>query len=149
MFQPCDLFELGLFIIERISSSFIFNDESRLSVLMVRGGKILVFDNGIHGDAKNIIKDVGFLWEVWNHFSITNPEGIEVIFLILKKRFNILQYVLGTFSWWLGVYSIYWLFHDGDRYHIETSPLICSANQWTGFYMITASVMKELINIFV
>ena len=35
-------------------------------------------------------------------------------------------------------------FHDGGRYHIETSPLICSANQWTGFYMITASVMKEL-----
>ena len=43
--------------------------------------------------------------------------------------------------------------HDGDRYHIETSPLICGAetsplicraNQWTGFYMITASVMKEL-----
>ena len=37
------------------------------------------------------------------------------------------------------------LFHDGSRYHIETSPLICRANQWTGFYMITASVMKELI----
>ena len=37
-----------------------------------------------------------------------------------------------------------WLFHDGGRYHIETSPLICSANQWTGFYMITASVMREL-----
>ena len=34
--------------------------------------------------------------------------------------------------------------HDGGRYHIETSPLICWANQWTGFYMITASVMKEL-----
>ena len=33
---------------------------------------------------------------------------------------------------------------DGGRYHIETSPFICSANQWTGFYMITASVMKEL-----
>ena len=33
---------------------------------------------------------------------------------------------------------------------METGPLICSANQWTGFYMITASVMKELkvINIF-
>ena len=27
-------------------------------------------------------------------------------------------------------------------YHIETSPLICTANQWTGFYMIGASVMK-------
>ena len=35
-------------------------------------------------------------------------------------------------------------FHDGGRYHIETSPLICSTNQWTGFYMITTSVMKEL-----
>ena len=36
------------------------------------------------------------------------------------------------------------LFYDGVRYHIETSSLICSANQWTGFYIITASVMKEL-----
>ena len=36
------------------------------------------------------------------------------------------------------------LFHDGVRYHIETSPLICRANQWTGFYMITTSVMKKL-----
>ena len=27
---------------------------------------------------------------------------------------------------------------------MKTSPLICSTNQWTGFYMITASVMKEL-----
>ena len=35
------------------------------------------------------------------------------------------------------------LFHDGGRY-IETSPLICRANQWTGFYTITAFVMKEL-----
>ena len=30
------------------------------------------------------------------------------------------------------------------RYPIETSPLVCSANQRTGFYMITASVMKWL-----
>ena len=35
-------------------------------------------------------------------------------------------------------------FYDGGRYHIETSPLIYRANQWTGFYMITVSVMKEL-----
>ena len=39
----------------------------------------------------------------------------------------------------------YYLFHDGGHYHIETSPSICSANQWTGFYMTTASVMKELM----
>ena len=35
-------------------------------------------------------------------------------------------------------------FMTDSRYCIETSPLICSANQWTSFYMITASVMKEL-----
>ena len=29
--------------------------------------------------------------------------------------------------------------------HIETSPLLCRATQWTGFYMIMASVIKELI----
>ena len=26
------------------------------------------------------------------------------------------------------------LFHDGSPYHIETSPLICAANQCTEFY---------------
>ena len=31
-----------------------------------------------------------------------------------------------------------WPFHDGGPCHIETSLLICSANQWAGFYMITA-----------
>ena len=36
------------------------------------------------------------------------------------------------------------LFHYGGCYHIETSPLIYSANQLTGFYMITASIMKDL-----
>ena len=35
-------------------------------------------------------------------------------------------------------------FHDAGRFHIETSLLICGANQWTGIYMITASVMKGL-----
>ena len=35
-------------------------------------------------------------------------------------------------------------FYYGGRYHTETSLLICSANQWSVFYMITAPVMKEL-----
>ena len=29
---------------------------------------------------------------------------------------------------------------------METSPLICRANQWTGFYMIGTFVIKELRN---
>ena len=33
----------------------------------------------------------------------------------------------------------------GGSYHIETSPLICRANQWTDFYMIGTSVMKEFM----
>ena len=37
------------------------------------------------------------------------------------------------------------LVHEGGPYHMEVSPLICSANQWTGFYMIGTSVFKELI----
>ena len=39
---------------------------------------------------------------------------------------------------------LFYLFRDKGPYHIETSPLICRANQWTGFYMIGTSVMKEL-----
>ena len=35
------------------------------------------------------------------------------------------------------------IFHDGGRYYIETSPLIFQING-LGFYMIAASVMKEL-----
>ena len=36
------------------------------------------------------------------------------------------------------------LFYDRGSYHIESSPLICFANQWTGSYMVGTSVMKEL-----
>ena len=35
-------------------------------------------------------------------------------------------------------------FHDGGPYHIEVSPLICTANQGTGFYLIETPVMKKL-----
>ena len=31
--------------------------------------------------------------------------------------------------------------------YIETTPLICGANQWSGFYMIAASIMKGLTQI--
>ena len=53
-------------------------------------------------------------------------------------------------SWWQSHYLItFWrklIFNSFRRgpYHIETSPLICFVNQWTGFYMTRTSVMKEL-----
>ena len=45
---------------DRISSSLIFNDEIRISVLMIRGGKAVVFDNGVPCDAKNLFKISAF-----------------------------------------------------------------------------------------
>ena len=35
------------------------------------------------------------------------------------------------------------LFHDGGSCGIETFPLICSANRWTGFCIIGSSAMKD------
>ena len=66
---------------ERISSSLIFNDKSHLSVLTVRGGKVLVFDNCVHCDAKNLLKkSVSFeKFEIISLF--TNMGVIEGIFL--------------------------------------------------------------------
>ena len=31
---------------------------------------------------------------------------------------------------------------------METSPLICRASQWPGFYIVGTSVMKEIIEAF-
>ena len=36
------------------------------------------------------------------------------------------------------------LFHDEGHYHIETSPLIGRAIQWTSFYIMGTQVMEEL-----
>ena len=49
-----------------------------------------------------------------------------------------------TYIYILYIY-IWKLFYDGVPYHMETCLLICSANQWTGFYMIGAYIMKELM----
>ena len=83
---------------DKISSSLIFNDESCLSVLMVRGDKVLVFDNDVHCDARNLLKSSAFFekFEIISPF--TNRKGIEGIFLLLKKRLNISQYVSGAVS---------------------------------------------------
>ena len=40
------------------------------------------------------------------------------------------------------------LFYDEGSSGIETGPLICSANQWTGFFMIETSVIEELKYLF-
>ena len=46
--------------------------------------------------------------------------------------------------WFFLSWILIYLFHDGGPYHVETRPLICIANQCTGFYMMGTSFMKEL-----
>ena len=46
-------------------------------------------------------------------------------------------------------YFTFHLTHDGGSYNIETSPFICSANQWTCIYKTGAFVMKELKYFFI
>ena len=38
----------------------------------------------------------------------------------------------------------YLIWQELTHYHIETSSLTWSGSQWTGFYMIGASIMNEL-----
>ena len=79
--------------------------------------------------------------------------------ILLVALYKILLLLLHTI--FQGIRSYYFLqticllilIPDGDSHHMEVSPLICRAKQWTGFYMIGTSVMKELkfskiINIF-
>ena len=51
-----------------------------------------------------------YLWNMW----IYHPSG-KYNLTLAKKIFE--------------------LFHGGGCYHTETSPLICSANQWTGWFL--------------
>ena len=41
-------------------------------------------------------------------------------------------------------WNMHWLFHGRGPYHVETSPLICSSDQWNSFRMIGSSAMREL-----
>ena len=66
---------------------------------------------------------------------ISNNSLILIISCIVEERLKLLCLIFDFTSG---------LFLDGVSYYVETSPLICSANQWTGFYMIRTSVMKEL-----
>ena len=65
---------------------------------MVTGGKVLVFDNGVHCDAKTLLKRSALFEKIEIISPFTNREGTEGTFLLLKKRFNIFEYVSGAAS---------------------------------------------------
>ena len=68
-------------------------------------------------------------WGFCNNKSIRNSRSNQ------EKKF--LDYKIILPFLFKGTLMQIYHFHDGGRYHIETGP-------WTGFYMITASVLKEL-----
>ena len=70
----------------------------------------------------------------------------EIYFYLLVASLHLIRSKLKIFIHWFT--SCWFPCHDdGGRYHKETSPLVCGVNQWTGFYMITTSVMKGLNDI--
>ena len=72
-------------------------------------------------------------------------EILSCVVFYLQLHSSILKKLIDHVEFLFSENCVVSLFHDGRCYHIETSPLIiCSANQWTGFYMIMAPVMKEL-----
>ena len=94
---------------------------------------------------------------VWNFFKFKNKDTrtislnytIEVVlgslFLTLNRfhtLFRCFHFYLQTNKYLLNLLKL--TLYDGNSHHIETSPLICRTNQWTGFYMMGTFVMKEL-----
>ena len=69
---------------------------------------------------------------------------ISIIPIIINAIIAAMVIYAAIFNFLVFFIQLRKLFHDGDPYNLEISRLICSANQWTGFYMIGASVIKEL-----
>ena len=115
---PCLFFCIisKLFSLDNVA----FNSASRCWILISSGW--IISDIKQKSALHKICQNTGFYWRVFSHINFYSPRNYQKSydFLIVEP------------------------FQDGGRYHIETSPLICRANQWTGFYMITASVLKEL-----
>ena len=83
---------------------------------------------------------------------LRTPFLTELPFDILMAKYDITAYIsfgMGSLSSYLLRISVallkqnLWAVNDWDPYHIKYNPLICRANQWTGFNMIRTSVMKE------
>ena len=85
-------------------------------------------------------------------FTIAIDYDLKYSLNLIQSCFVVLAMVILSFSFNVKVFykninlpklfQYPWFFHDEGPYHIETSPLICKANQKTGFYMIKTSAMK-------
>ena len=76
-----------------------------------------------------------FSWELWPGLWPSK----------LSNCIGCMRFAVQTHLWTLKFVILY----KSGLYHIETSPLICRGNQWTGFYLIRTSVIEELIHFLV
>ena len=96
---------------------------------------------------KKCKKVISYLPQILPHPVYYNIIYITGLFLYSLKASESLWFYQGVErgKWYeMGEVKINYFFQDEDPYHIVTSSLICRANQWTGFYIIEISVMKQL-----
>ena len=118
----------------------------QLGILKARGGypNLLFFLSGFFFTGTNNSQD-----------SRTPGKGVDLVFpyclveLMIKHfhRFTNIETFICSLSSEMSTscFLMEAFFLMRSPYHIETSPLVCSANQCNGFYMIETSVMKVLI----
>ena len=93
-----------------------------------------------------LFKILGFSFEMLGVWKICNNHIPWQQFLYVSYFFinHILKYSFINERMDIKATLTFNSFITWGSYYIETSSLICKPNQWTGIYMITASVMKEL-----
>ena len=67
--------------------------------------------------------------EIWRYALIWRGKITKLLVKFSIEISHTDNGLVGTITHW----SKLVVFHNGGPYHIETSPLICRANQWTGF----------------
>ena len=91
-------------------------------------------------------KDLFYFWKS-SHFFYIPCKSLQIVkkVQIVKCIRNLINHRYLLFENFFFLSSEFSeLFHDGGPYHIETSPLICRANHWTGFYMRRTSYHEKL-----
>ena len=96
--------------------------------------KIMIWTSQIGSGWKAILTSLLLYWQLKETFHRMSVITIGSENLIKKIRVFLLK--------WTEKSKCFKLICDAGPYHIETILLICSSNQWTGFFMIGTSVMK-------
>ena len=87
---------------------------------------------------------------IWRRSLTHSSRGWHWIFLLEGLRVLYLVNMFCRNKWWNDWHwercgSLFQLFHDGGPYQIETSPLICRANERTGWFLYDRDLRHERV----